>query len=153
MVGLSSLTTLRVEVADVLVDELPGRTGSVHTILVIRGEVTLGVDLSAARFTEVDAANRRAVLDLPQPTVESAELDKNRTKLVAVWESGLWAITPGGGDADTASINLALAKAQKIVEAAGNDPELIRRSRLQTQQVIAAFLRNLGWYVQIRWGT
>ncbi len=151
IVGLSSLTTLRVDVADAIVNELPGKTGSITTVLVVRGDVTLGVDLSAASFQQMDRDNRSAVLRLPQPTVQSARLDQDRTKLVGVWERGLWAITPGGGDADAVAINRAMREAQKAVDVAGQNPELIQRCRVQTEGALIAFLRNLGWTVSIEW--
>jgi hypothetical protein len=149
--GLASVTTLRVDVADAIVSELPGKTGSIKTVLIVRGDVTLGVDLSAASFKQVDHDKRSAVLRLPSPTVQSVRLDQDRTKLVGVWEQGLWAITPGGGDADTAAVNRAMRRAQTVVEAAGQDPGIVQRSQLQTEQVLVAFLRNLGWTVRVEW--
>jgi hypothetical protein len=149
--GLASVTTLRVDVADAIVSELPGKTGSIKTVLIVRGDVTLGVDLSGASFEQVDRDERSAVLHLPRPTVQSVRLDQDRTKLVGVWEQGLWAITPGGGDADTAAVNQAMRRAQTIVESAGQDPEIVGRCRAQTEQVLVAFLRNLGWTVRVEW--
>jgi hypothetical protein len=150
IVGLSALTTLKVNVADAVVSELPGRTGSVRAILIVKGDVTLGVDLSGAVFEQVDQNNRRAVLHLPQPTVQSVRLDHEKTKLVGVWESGLWTIIPGGEDADTAAVNRAMRDAQRIVAAAGQDPELIQRCRVQTEEMLEAFLKALGWGIEVQ---
>lgn len=109
------------------------------------------MDLSAARFEQMDRDTRTAVLRLPQPTVQSARLDQERTKLVGVWERGLWAITPGGGDAEAVAVNHAMREAQRTMEAAGRDPELIQRCRVQTEQVLLTFLRNIGWTVSAEW--
>ena len=59
---LASLTTLKINVADALVTQLAGRTGGIRAVLVVHGNVTLGVDLSKARFESVDQRNRTAVL-------------------------------------------------------------------------------------------
>jgi len=69
---LSALTTLRVDVADAFVTELSGRTGGTTAVLVVRGQVVIGVDLAAARFDSVDPQERSAVLLLPQPRVQFA---------------------------------------------------------------------------------
>ena len=65
--ALSALTTLRVEVADALVTQLRGRTGGLKAVLTVRGEVRIGVDLSAARFESLDHDARTTKLVLPRP--------------------------------------------------------------------------------------
>ena len=104
----------------------------------------LGVDLSRARFESVDQKNRGAVLVLP-PRVQSVTLDQEKTRVVALCESGLWIIVPGGSDPDAAVTNAAYREAQRIVARAADDPELIQRSRLQA---IAA-----ARYVVTPWAT
>jgi hypothetical protein len=123
----------------------------VKAILIVKGDVTLGVNLSDAVFEQVDRDNRRAVLHLPQPTVQSVRLDHERTKLLGVWESGLWTIVPGGEDADVAAVNRAMRDAQRIVAAAGQDLELIQRCQQQTEEVLRAFLKALGWEIEVGW--
>lgn len=91
--------TVKVELADVRLTELKGKTGSLKAILIAHGQVTVGVDLSAARLEEVDPRQRTAVLILPQPKVLSVMLDHERTRLLGVWPSGLWTIVPGGREA------------------------------------------------------
>ncbi len=109
---LSVLTTLRIDVADAFVTELRGRTGGTTAVLVVRGEVVIGVDLAAARFDSLDREGRSAVLLLPQPQVQFARLDHERTKLVGIWPGGLWTIVPGGRDADAAAVNAGYREAQ-----------------------------------------
>ena len=92
---LSELTTLRIDVADASVTEFRGRTGGTRAVLVVRGEVVIGVDLAGAKFEDLDAEARSAVLMLPQPRVQFARLDHERTKLVGVWSGGLWTFVPG----------------------------------------------------------
>ncbi len=148
---LSALTTLRVDVADAFVTELRGRTGGTTAVLVVRGEVVIGVDLAAARFDSLDPQERSAVLLLPQPQVQFARLDHERTKLVGIWPGGLWTIVPGGRDADAAAVNAGYREAQRAVAAAADDPELAGRARRQAQVKLRAFFAALGWDVQVRW--
>ena len=63
---LSSLVTLRVEVADVLESSITGYTGGVKAVLVVKGDLLLGVDLSQAKLEKVDLVARTAVLVLPR---------------------------------------------------------------------------------------
>ena len=149
--ALSVLTTLRVDVADAVVTELRGHAGGTRAALVVRGDYTVGVDLAAARLADVDPQARTAVLVLPPPRVQSVRLDHERTRLLGVWSSGLWAITPGGGDADVATLNAAYRDAQRHVAAAAGDPDGLGRARRQAEQVLAAFAAALGWAVEVRW--
>ena len=149
--ALSVLTTLKVDVADAVVTELRGHAGGTKAALIVRGDFTVGVDLSAARLSAVDDKARTAVLTLPPPRVQSVRLDHERTRLLGIWSSGLWAITPGGGDGDVAALNAAYRDAQRFVAAAANDPELLARARRQAEQVLTAFFAATGGTVEIRW--
>jgi hypothetical protein len=148
---LSSLTTLKVQVADVLESELHGKTGKIRAALIVKGEVALGVDLSSAKFEHVDREKHRAVIHLPQPSVQYVRLDHERTRLLGVWSSGLWIIVPGGGDADAVTVNRAFRDAERIVGNTANDPTLVRRCCIQTEDVLRSFLLALGWSIEIRW--
>jgi hypothetical protein len=148
---LSSLTTLKVQVADVLESELQGKTGKVKAVLIVKGEVALGVDLSAASFEHVYHEKHSAVIRLPQPSVQYVRLDHERTRLLGMWSSGLWIIVPGSGDADAVTVNRAFREAERIVGDTANDPELVRRCRVQTVGVLRSFLLALGWSIEIRW--
>ena len=146
---LSNLTTLKVDVADVLVSELPGHTGSLRTIVIVKGDVTLGVDLSSAHLEHADATH--LIIHLPQPRVQSARLDHDHTRLLELRSSGLWAITPGSSDTDTAAINHAMKDAQHIIEETGHNPDLIARCRTQTEQVLQLFLQPTGQTIECHW--
>jgi hypothetical protein len=148
---LSSLATLKIDVADALVTQLQGYTGSTQAVLVVHGSVTLGVDLSVARFESVNARYHRAILCLPEPRIQVISLDQQRTRLVGFWSNGLWRIVPGDEEADTAAINAAYRQAQQIVAQAAANPEIIERSRGQAEQVLQAFFTAMGWRVRIYW--
>ncbi|HEY8750308.1 MAG TPA: DUF4230 domain-containing protein [Tepidisphaeraceae bacterium] len=147
---LSALTTLKVEVADAQVTEIRGRTGGIKAVLVVRGDVTIGVDLSAAHFGDVDELKRTATLTLPEPRVQSVRLDHEKTRLIGVWPEGLWEIVPGGQEADTAAVNLAYRDAERALTAAAQNPELIERSGKQAQVVLRVCFAALGWEVAIK---
>jgi hypothetical protein len=148
---LSELMTLTVRTADVRLEILAGFTGSTHALLLVHGEVRLGVDLSAARFECVDPAARRAVLVLPQPTVRSARLDHGRTRLLRLWDEGLWAVTRGGGDADAAVVSRAYRDAERLLADAARDSSHAQRARAQAEHVLRAFLDVTGWRLDVRW--
>lgn len=148
---LSVLTTLKLDVTEAQLTVLQGYTGTIKAVLVIQGDVTVGVDLARARFEQVDEQAHTAVLVLPQPKVQSTRLDQERTKLVGVWPSGLWTIVPGGEDADTTAVNLAYRDAQRAVTAAALAPQVLARSRQQAESVLRTFLSAVGWEVQVRW--
>jgi len=149
---LSSLTTLRVEVADAMTMELRGRTGGISAVLVVHGEATLAVDLSQAKFQAVNKSDQRAILVLPQPRVQSVKLDHQRTKLIGMSTNGLWLIVPGGDDADTAISDLAYRRGEEIVAATTADRELAWQAREQAELVIQSFIQPLRWTVEIEWG-
>jgi len=148
---LSSLTTLRVEVADAVVVELRGKTGGISAVLLVHGEATLGVDLSQAKFTAVNEMNRRAILILPQPRVQFVKLDHGRTKLIGLGTDGLWLIVPGGNDADAAIYDLAYRRGEAIVSAAAADPELARQAREQAERIIACTFEPIFWKIEVLW--
>jgi hypothetical protein len=149
--ALSVLTTLRVDVADAVVTELRGHAGGTKAALVVRGDYTVGVDLAAARLADVNQEARTAVLTLPPPRVQSVRLDHERTRLIGVWPSGLWAIAPGGGDADVAALNAAYRDAQRFVAAAAGDQDVLGRAKRQAERVLGTFFAALGWTVEVRW--
>jgi hypothetical protein len=148
---LSSLTTLRVDVADAVVTELQGRTGGITAVLVVHGEATLGVDLSQAKFQSINPKQRIAVLLLPQPRTEMVKLDHQKTKLIGLNTSGLWMIVPGGDDADAVISDLAYQRGEELVASAAAHPELAEQARNQAERVISSFFEAISWKMKVRW--
>jgi hypothetical protein len=149
--ALSCLVTTRVSVADVLETHLDGYTGGVKAAMLVKGDFLLGVDLSRARFESVDDKARTAVIVLPQPQVTSPRLDHEHTKVFAVLQSGLWQMTPGGGQTSGEVIDRGYRDAQRFVATACDDPTWMSRSRQQAEHVLAAFFEATGWSIKIRW--
>src|SRR4051812_11972339 len=82
--SLSTLVTIRVEVADVQETHLEGRTGGIRAAVLVKGDFLLGTDLGRAVFKVMDRSERRAVLVLPQPRVTSPRLDLDRTRIFSL---------------------------------------------------------------------
>ncbi len=90
---MSELVTLRVPVSTVITSELAGYTGSTRCIVIVNGEVELGVDLEQARFEDIDTQARTATLVLPEPKTRAARLDHARTQVYSLDRHGLWLVT------------------------------------------------------------
>jgi hypothetical protein len=146
---LTELLILRVGVHDVVEHRLEGYSGSVEVVLLVRGDVSLGVDLEQARWEAVDGDNRTALLCLPQPTLFAPRLDQVESRVVAVRRSGLWLIIPDHRP-EAAAVARAMASAQARMHVAVDEPER-RQAREHTETVMRDFCSPLGWNVQVRW--
>lgn len=147
---LSSLVTTRVDVADVQETTINGYTGSMKVAILVKGDFLLGVDLSRARFENVDPEKKTAVLVLPQPIVTSARVDHTRTRVFAITSTGLWQLVPGE-EGKPQLINRAYEDAQRVVASAAGDRELIEQARRQAERILGVFFEAVRWNVQIRW--
>jgi hypothetical protein len=88
---------------------------------------------------------------LPPPRVQTVALDQERTTLVALWQTGLWALVPGGEEAQAAAVNRAYRDAQRRLFELAASPELSAAARRQAEKVLGVFVRQLGWDVRVRW--
>jgi len=147
---LAELVVLHVPVSKVHVTTLGGYVGSVSCVVLVHGELELGTDLKLAKFTEVDTEARTATLTLSEPKVRRARLDHEQTSVYRIDRGGLWKMMPNT-EASRRVVNQAMLEAQECIEKAGNGPELIERTRNQTEQVLGQFLTALGWDVRLEW--
>jgi hypothetical protein len=147
---LAELTTLAVDLTDIQQTSINGHVGGISAVLLVKGEALITTDLGRARFESIDSANKKAVLILAPPTVSTAEIDHDHSRLFAVTEQGLWLITPGNR-LNEEVVNRAFANAQHAIADAGNQPELLAKARHQTEIVLQGFFGALGWEVNIRW--
>ena len=149
--AMSSLTTLRVEVADVQSPtELQGKTGGVHLVLVIHGEVMIGVDLSQARFESVDDGKRNVILRLPEPTLQSQSLSPSQRGDLFD-DDGTVDGAPGDGGAEHGGNQSGVRGSSEHPSGAVADPMLIKQARQQTEQIIRSFAQPLRWTIKIQW--
>jgi hypothetical protein len=147
---LSELLVVRLDVSDVLLSSIRGRTGGVDILLLVKGDVALGVDLSAARFAKVDKSRQVAVLVLPAPSASKPRIDHDRTRTVLVQKQGLWVLSPGTRPYGVV-VDHAMGEAETLIRAAGDTSDADHRARGQAERVLQTFFRSLDWTVQIHW--
>ncbi|HSH96091.1 MAG TPA: DUF4230 domain-containing protein [Roseimicrobium sp.] len=149
-VELSELLVVKVAVTDVVVTTLQGRAGGVQVVLLVKGDVSMGVDVTSAHFGEIDQIKRTAVLTMPPPTSSRPRLDHTKTRIVLLRKEGLWRLSVGS-DPYAAATNRAMADAQGLVDSAGQTAEAYRRARTHAETVLGAFFRSIDWNVEIHW--
>ena len=147
--SLSELVTVRARLADVVESTVAGRLGSTRAAIVIKGEILIGTDLSAARFSSINPAARTATLLLPQPRPISVKIDHEGSHTFHAYDTGAWAITPGSSSAQ--AVDLGYKDAQQLLAAAGSDPDLLARARQQAEITISQFAESTGWRVDVAW--
>jgi hypothetical protein len=122
----------------------------VDCVVLVNGELELGTDLKLARWQDVDNDKRTATLSLADPVVQRARLDLEQTSVYRIDRRGFWLMVPSV-EASRVVVNLAMAEAQRVVESAGEQPELADRTRQRTEQVISQFFIAAGWGVKVVW--
>ncbi|MDA8453222.1 DUF4230 domain-containing protein [Acidovorax sp. GBBC 3334] len=131
------------------------RLGETRVLLVARGDCLVGTDLRAARYEQVDAAARTAVLALPAPRTVSARVDhgpreRGGSYFHALQGSGLEPLLPGSAHRMRA-IDAALRIAQQDVEKACAAADTVQSARANTEAVLKPLLSASGWTVTPRW--
>jgi len=147
---LSELLVVKLDVSDIVTTSIEGRTGGVQIILLVKGDVSLGVDLAGAHLNDVDRINRVAVLKLPPPSPSRPRLDHTRTRIFLIEKEGLWQFWPGTKPY-TLVTDRAMAEAQDLVKATGATAEADRRARSHAEAVLQLFFKSLDWKVRIDW--
>ena len=148
-----SLLTSRVQVSDVAYEKLDGYTGSLKLAALIHGDVLIQIDLADAQLVEIHDDRRTATLVLPMPEAISPRIDHNRTRVIAVYTSGLWRMVPT--DQGRAQLfDRAMANAQQRIAQAAVEQTLVDDARQQAERIITTFARDqLDWQIDIRWQT
>lgn len=148
--AMAELVTARINVSGVRECRIDGFTGGTTALLVVKGEILLGVDLEQARFTSNDPANRTATLLLPQPHVTAVRLDHQHTSISSMGPHGLWVLVPWR-TMDQKVINRAYREAQAELEAAAQDPKLRQQSRVHAETALNRFGAAMSWQIHIQW--
>ncbi len=148
---VAELITLKVPVSQVMTSELTGYVGGIRCVVVVNGEVALGVDLEQAQMEDVDPDTRTATLFLPQPEVQYARLDHQRTKIYDISRQGLWWLAWGDEGAQKL-INKMIREAQASVEGVAGDRGLVDQARRQAEDVIHGVAEAGGWDIRLSWG-
>ena len=141
---MAELAVLKVPVSTVITSELSGYVGGIRCIVVVNGEVELGVDLEQARLEDIDPEARTATLILPEPKVRHARLDHDRTQVFSIDRDGLWCLSLSD-DAARALVNKAMLEAQESVEMVARDPGLVEQARRRAEWVLRGAFEMIGW--------
>lgn len=147
---VGELIVLKVPVRDVVTAEVAGWTGGNSLVLIIHGEVGLGVDLTKAEYIEIDHHNRQAVLSVPKPKVMYARLDHERTRIHSLNRSGLWQVAVGNAGEDQL-MDKAYEKAQQVMHEVGSARSLSENAKGQADRMINELFRGLQWKFECRW--
>ncbi len=147
---VSQLLTLKLDVSDVLLSRIEGYSGGVQAAVLIKGDVSLGIDLAQARFEDVDQSHHTAILILQPPTPSEPRLNHERTRIVSLEVTGLWRGVPGSR-AEQAIANQALNEAQHLLASAVREKNADQRARRHAEAVLTAFCRSLSWEITIHW--
>ncbi len=147
---MAELVTLKVPVSTVITSELSGYVGGVTCVMVVNGEVELGVDLEQARIEDIDPKDRTATLVLPEPKVRHARLDHERTTVYSVNRQGLWWLVLGDEPARKL-VNKAMKQAQVTVQSAALDLGLVEQARRRAERVLRGAFEVVGWEVEVLW--
>jgi len=150
MSEVAELVTLKVPVSRVMTRELTGYVGGIQCVVVVNGEVALGVDLEQVRIKDVEPEDRTATLVLPEPKVRYARLDHERTTIYDVSRQGLWWLTLGD-EAARKLVNKAMKQAQVTVRSAARDPSLVEQARRRAERVLRTAFEAIGWDLKTQW--
>ncbi len=147
---LASLVSLRVPISDVQVTELTGLTGGVKLVMAVQGDVDIAADLGTAKFEQVDAEKKSAILVLRKPVPMRPRLDHEKTRILQIDRSGLWNWLPGETGEKTLT-NRAMQSAQRILGDVAARQDLAKQACQQTEHVIKDFFAATGWQITVQW--
>lgn len=141
--SLNRLVTTKVFITDVLTGEGDGVRG----VWLIKGDALLGIDMSDADVQILDWRKRLAVIDLSSPIVLSARVDHERSM---TWDVQRTTWIPWKGDQDQLR-DKAMYHAQKLVEFAAGQPELIEEAKRNASRAMSDIYRSVDWRIEIHW--
>lgn len=146
---LSTLTCLSVPWEQMIESRIDGYVGGVRCLLLARGEITVGSDLSQAELT-VNESQKLITITLPQPMIASAKIDMATTRILAVTRRGLWhTIMSEAGEA--AVIAAALVQAEAALREQTLTETIVADARRQTESVLVGLVAATDWQVITRW--
>jgi len=143
------LTTLIIPVEQTVEAQRTGLVGGVRCVLLARGELTLGVDLSIAELN-VDAATTTLTVALSQPVVTQSRLDHGRSHILALERLSLWRLVLGDAlEADV--VQDALRTAQDELSRYPLQPKQLAAAKHEAEQVLRRIIEPTGWTCAVLW--
>lgn len=133
--------------------ELP--LGGTRVLLVARGDCTVSTNLGEARYEDVNDERRTVKIVLPMPRPLQARVnhdprEKGGSYFYAIGSEGLEPIIPDTSNR-TQAINNALALAQKEIERACSQPQVISTATKNAEEVLGAAFQAIGWTPSFVW--
>ena len=145
----ADLVVLRVGFQQLVESRIDGHLGGVRCVVLASGTALIATDLEKAELT-LDAPARRATLLLTQPEVLTAGLDHEAAAVLLTDRWGLWQAVPGA-TGEAAAVQAALVEAQRAMHRFAARAAHIAQARRRAETVLAAFLAERGWQVEIQW--
>ena len=140
--SMSELATTRVH----LTDSIKGENAHYIGRWILHGEVVLGVDLSAARYTRVNVAHQRATLQLPQPHPIISKVDHERSEEISI-KSKLWFPT----SSEQLLRDEVWRQADRKIQRLGAEVAYQERAKLQAERALDHLFQGVGWTVDFEW--
>lgn len=143
---IAKLAVLRVRVSDVI----EGRNAGGRALVLVHGDADLAIDCGAIEVAAVDTERRTLTLRIPEPQVDRARVDHDRTRVYEVVKTGLAAWNPFA-DPRPMLLESAMQAAQQSVERLARDPSFVAQAKLHAETLLAAYHRQIGWRVSVQW--
>lgn len=143
---IARLAVLRVRVSDVI----EGRNAGGRALVLVHGDADLAIDWGAIEVAAADPERRMLTLSIPEPRVERARVDHDRTRVYEVVKTGLAAWNPFA-DPRPMLLESAMQAAQQSVERLARDPSFVAQAELHAETLLAAYHQHIGWRVSILW--
>ena len=147
---LSALSVLKVEVTEAITTSFRGYTGGTTVVVLVNGTLTYGVDLDQARYLQTDQAQQHLVIGLPAPKTHDVAIHHDKSRVLSTDRSGLWQLAIGPAREDEALMSALATGRDRLIDTASRD-ELVSRARRQAEAVLARFISELGWTIEIQW--
>jgi hypothetical protein len=141
---LSELTSMRVNIVDVLQAEGAGHRG----LWLIKGDALLSCDMSKAQILIANEEQRAATIRLPTPRCVSPRVDHEKTKIWSI-EKSSW-LPWKWGDKDELR-EAAMYHAQKLVAEAASSPQNVSHAQTHADLLIRRTYEMVGWHVVVEW--
>jgi hypothetical protein len=144
--AMSDLATTRVLISDFI----EGQNEHFEGKWLLYGEATLGVDLSMASYSNIDASARTATLNLPAPHLVSWKVDPDRSTELYVQGRGYfqWIISTGNRKMLRDEV---WKQADKKIQRLAQDPSYAEIAKLQAEKVLRGLFGGLQWKISFQW--
>lgn len=143
--ALSELVTNRVYISDILEASNKDYKG----LWAINGDALISYDLTKVEIRENDQELMTATIVMPEPTVISARVDHDRSRLGSIDGKGF---APMRNPKNRAKMmEDAMIEAQQLIQKAASKPKIIENSKQQARLVIQNLYSKLGWKVTVIW--